>query len=375
MTERNLAAAKLATERNYWRTLFKAIPDSVCVKSPDNIYLACNRTFAWLLGATEAEVVGRQDSDFFPPEQVAKLRASDQRAIASGLLSITEEKGICAADGHYRQVEVIKTALHDSGGQLIGILAIGRDVTLVRQSQLALKESERRQQLALDTARAGIWEWRIDADSDYWSAEFWRLVELPPGSCRPDYQSWLRTIDPEDRERVDRIATDARARWVEFEVEWRVATQPDGRVRWLLTRGRPVIDGQGEPRRFIGISVDISALKQAEEKALQSQIVLRQAQGLAHMMPWRANLVTGMYEVVDEADVLPGWPKHRALAIEEFFEKIVDPEDLPLLRARWRAAVRLRPRQTRSPSLMSPSGTVISCPLLLTCRSYIGPDT
>ena len=119
----------LVDEQSRLRTLISTIPDLVWLKSTDGVFIACNQKFERLLGASEAEIVGRKDTDFFPAEQVAGFREHDQKAIAANQSCVHEETLTFRNDGHKEILEIIKTPLHDARGNLIGVLAIARDVT------------------------------------------------------------------------------------------------------------------------------------------------------------------------------------------------------------------------------------------------------
>ena len=56
----------LEQERNFLKTLVRALPDLVWLKDPDGVYLACNPRFERFFGAREADIVGRSDYDFVP---------------------------------------------------------------------------------------------------------------------------------------------------------------------------------------------------------------------------------------------------------------------------------------------------------------------
>jgi PAS domain S-box-containing protein len=120
---------------------------------------------------------------------------------------------------------------------------------------------------ALEAARAGLWEWDLITDENRWSDDVWVLYGLDKKMHPPSYDSWLHSIHPDDRERAQRIVQGASFSRQSMELEWR--TNPElGPVRWVLSRGQPLAQGQGEATNYTGIVMDITARKEAE-RALQ----------------------------------------------------------------------------------------------------------
>jgi diguanylate cyclase (GGDEF)-like protein/PAS domain S-box-containing protein len=131
--------AELENERGRLRTLIDTLPDLVWLKNPEGVFLACNPEFGLLLGASEAEIVGRTDYDFVPREMADFFREKDREAIARGGPGVNEEEVVYAGDGRRVLLETIKTPMFDTRGRLIGVLGIGRDITARR-----IEEQERR---------------------------------------------------------------------------------------------------------------------------------------------------------------------------------------------------------------------------------------
>jgi len=337
-TEANAAARVLAEEQARLRILLDTLPEMIWLKDPAGVFRICNRAFVRSVGGTEAEVIGRTDETFYPPDQVRQFRASDRRAMEAGGPVQFEEWVDSAATGRRHRLETTKIPMIDAAGRLSGVLGIGRDVTPTYEARQALAESERRKQLALDTARAGIWDWRLGAGADFWSDEMWDLHGLTPGGHSPGYAVWLASFHSDDRGEVAKTVDDAVRRGAEFEGEWRVATPEGAAARWLLVRGRPIQDKDGRVERYLCISLDVSSRKQAETLLRQWDFILRQGQGMARMMSWRADLVAQTFEADTELDFLSGVPPKKKTFDEVYAQ--IHPDDLPHMRASWEATQR-----------------------------------
>jgi PAS domain S-box-containing protein len=135
-------------------------------------------------------------------------------------------------------------------------------------------ESELQQdrlKLLLDAVQAGIWEWDVITDKNVWTDNLWDLYGLEPYSCEPSYQSWLKTVHPNDQEKVTSLIKAAVENCAELQLEWRLARFVSGKERWLMARGQPVIDDQGKLMAFRGIVLDISERKEAEKLIYESE--------------------------------------------------------------------------------------------------------
>ncbi|MCK7582996.1 MAG: response regulator [Chromatiales bacterium] len=174
-------------------------------------------------------------------------------------------------------------------GQVVGAILNFSDISELHRAESAHAGSEQRLRLALDAARAGTWEWDVDNDRSHWSERNWELYGLKPGTVEPSYGSWRESVHPEDLEGVARIIREAVEQGTGFEAEWRVNLPPCEPTRWLLSRGQPIPAQSGRPRRYIGTVIDITAQKEAVQRAMrlsEKEAELKEAQRLAHLGNW-----------------------------------------------------------------------------------------
>jgi PAS domain S-box-containing protein len=139
ITDRKKIEAELIAERVRLRTLIDTLPDLVWLKDLAGRFLVCNRRFELLLGASEAEIIGKTDHDFVPRELADFFRENDRRAIAAGG-PVTNDETLRFADGHEELVQTTKTPMLGPDGRLLGVLGIARDVTAARRADEALRE-------------------------------------------------------------------------------------------------------------------------------------------------------------------------------------------------------------------------------------------
>ena len=127
--------AHLEQERILLKTLVGTIPDLIWLKDREGIYLSCNPSFERFCGAAEAEIIGRSALDFEDAEHIAFSRSKDLEAMADRCSSTYDTWVTFADDGHRALLEVITSPVIDAGGEVIGILGVGRDVTARSQAE------------------------------------------------------------------------------------------------------------------------------------------------------------------------------------------------------------------------------------------------
>lgn len=137
-----------------------------------------------------------------------------------------------------------------------------------------LASSEEQLRLALDAGRLGAWDWDIPSQRVTWSTMVERIHGIAPGSFEGTFEAYQRDIYTEDRDRL--LSTISRA--VEDRSEYHVCyriIRPDGEVRWLEAHGTMLCDRAGNPQRLVGVCVDITERKNADERLRATMQALR----------------------------------------------------------------------------------------------------
>ena len=167
-------------------------------------------------------------------------------------------------DGEYRWISDQGVARYDARGKFAGYIGSCVDVTELVSKDAALKQSEERMRLAADAANLGIWEWNLDKD-EIWATNLRRALLGWPASGKIGFEDFISRVHPDDRNRIREAIDDAIHNCKDFDSEYRLVL-PDGIVRWMGTRGSVHLNANGKPERLLGVSIDITARKQAEEK-------------------------------------------------------------------------------------------------------------
>ena len=128
--------------------------------------------------------------------------------------------------------------------------------------------SEEQLAVAIDAAQLGRWDWDLATSTLTWSEGTRRMYEVPLDEP-VGLETFQRLIHPDDRPLLAAAMKDG-VQGRPIDVQFRVVFQ-DGRIRWIHSRGRTVCDEFGRPRRLVGIKVDITDRKAAEQRLLEQQ--------------------------------------------------------------------------------------------------------
>jgi PAS domain S-box-containing protein len=140
VTERRRASRKLAEERNLLRTLIDNLPDLISVKDLQCRFLIANAAKAGSLGARDpADVVGKTDFDYYPHDAAEKLFSDDQKIIQSGEPVLNSLEPMT----NHHSLLTSKVPLRDSGGGVIGLVTLSRDITEQLNLEAQLRHSQK----------------------------------------------------------------------------------------------------------------------------------------------------------------------------------------------------------------------------------------
>jgi PAS domain S-box-containing protein len=137
ITEKKHIEKLLERERLLFRGLIDSIPDLIFYKDRNGIYLGWNAAFGTFRQPKPLKK-DLTDADLYPQEEARHFMETDFQVIESGK-AITYENWTINAAGQQLLIETQKTPYHDSDGEIIGVIGIGRDITRHRNAENALR--------------------------------------------------------------------------------------------------------------------------------------------------------------------------------------------------------------------------------------------
>ncbi len=149
----------------------------------------------------------------------------------------------------------------DPGGAPARLFGTVQDITEREHVEEALRRTQEDLKRAQAVARVGSWRMDVQHDVLEWSEETYRMFGIPQGTPMT-YESFLATVHPEDRERVDR-SWQAALRGVPYDVEHRIVVGDD--VRWVRELAQLEFDREGNLSGGFGTVQEISDRKAMEQ--------------------------------------------------------------------------------------------------------------
>lgn len=191
-------------------------------------------------------------------------------------------------------------------------------------TEARLKVSERYLRQAQRIAKLGHWRWSAETQGlTEWSEEYAAILGLAHEAMDPTEEAETRQIHPEDRDRVLATYAAAKARPVEFELSYRIV-RPDGEIRYVHEIGEPEFDRRGNFVAQFGTIQDVTERTIAENRLLERETLLREAQKQAHLGYWRWSATSrGLTYVSEEASqIVDGWMDLGASTNAQMYENV-----------------------------------------------------
>jgi two-component system, cell cycle sensor histidine kinase and response regulator CckA len=308
------------------KEIISSIPASVFWKDMDLAYLGCNKGFAQNAGlADPKDIVGKDDYQLVWRDQAESYRRDDRQVIKSGCARYSIEESLTTSDGNNITLLTNKIPLHNSKGEICGVLGISMDITERKRAEDALLINEERFRTTLDATPFPIFV--VDTNHDrvlYSSKSVFEIF----GYIASTVSEWYEIAYPDPEYRAEVIERGKpfleQARKSKKPVntgEYRIACA-DGSERiceiWIaFIKDRLIISSKDVTNHI----VVKKALKESEERY---SLAMRASQD--GLFDW--NLIT------NEIYYSPGWKKILGYQDSDLpndfsvWEKHTDPEDV-----------------------------------------------
>jgi diguanylate cyclase (GGDEF)-like protein/PAS domain S-box-containing protein len=153
-----------------------------------------------------------------------------------------------------------------------GILAINNDITERKRAEDKLQLLTNRLSLETDAAQIGVWDWELANNTLTWDAVMFDIYHLPRSEVM-QYEQWSAMVHPEDLPAAESTLQRVIREKGEGSAEFRI-TLPDGTARIISAVERAALDQHANVTRVIGVNMDITERKTAEQALRNSEAAM-----------------------------------------------------------------------------------------------------
>jgi PAS domain S-box-containing protein len=269
-----LTETKLQASEARFRAIVEAIPVPLVIASmPSGTILYGNPPFLQLVGVDLQRNQSACLADICVDSRQGELLL--QHLCCSNDF---HEREICVRNAQgsaFWAIMTARVATYDSAPALyIGL----SDVTQLKRTEEALRESEARLTNAQRLARLGDWEWDSQRGMTHWSDEVYRILGMAPTKHRRSYRTFLSSVLRDDRAAVLRAIRALLGHKQPREVDCRV-TGADGSVHIVHLQAEAITRGSDERLRLVGTIQDVTERKRIEHELVESRERLRKLSG------------------------------------------------------------------------------------------------
>jgi PAS domain S-box-containing protein len=334
ITKRKLAEEKLRQASRYARSLIEASLDPLVTISREGKITDVNQATETVTGVSRASLIGSDFCNYFT--QPEKARHGYEQVFAEGKVT---DYGLAIRHGSGRVTDVLYNAsvFQNEAGEVEGVFAAARDITERKRVEDELMLSRERLALAQKAGHSGTFDWDIQNNINHWSAEVEEVYGIAPGQFGGTYEDWEALVVPEDLVMAKK-AIDESLKSAEFASEWRIRRRSDGEIRWITARAKVLFDDNGKPQRMLGLNMDVTERKRAEQEVrrlneeLEQRVIQRTAQleaankeleaftySVSHDLRAPLRHISGFSKMLTEefGSTLPGEAQHHLQRIQE----------------------------------------------------------
>jgi two-component system, sensor histidine kinase and response regulator len=288
----------------FYQALVESLPQNILRKDTEGRFVFANQKFCASLGKPLDEVLGKNDWDFFPPHLAEKYHRDDLRVMKTREAVDTIEANQ-TPQGERIFVHVIKTPLYDAAGNVVGIQGIFWDVTERKKTEEALAYERDLLRALLENIPDRIYFKDVKSRFLRVSTSMAkRLGVQEPGEVlgKTDFDFYPKERAQEFYNDEQRIILTGQPLINKLE---RIVDR-DGKETWASVTKVPLYNRSGAVTGIIGISRDVSKLKEAEvaleharDAALETARIKSEfLANMSHEIRTPMNAITGMTDLL-----------------------------------------------------------------------------
>lgn len=286
---------ELAASRNQLEAILDTMMQGVANVAPGGHIVRMNARAREIFGIASEQSVPKsvdelqQMVEFRWPEgsEIAREEMPLLRSLRGEAIPYLELQARFKNTGEVKFIGYKSAPIRNPNGRITQAVINVEDISARKHAEEALARSRQLLDIASEAASVGAFEWRRDTGLIEATPELERLYGFEPGTAGNTYEFWMRQVAPETAAEIDAILArtfDERRRQCIFDIP--IAAR-DGKRKWIHNRARVEYDKDGQWVRMIGLQMDITFRKSAEEDVRGSQERYRQFMDLVPEGVWR----------------------------------------------------------------------------------------
>jgi PAS domain S-box-containing protein len=261
LIRRRRAESSLGESEKRFQAVADATPVLIWMTGEDQGCTFFNKAWLEFTGRSMEQELGRGWRESVHPDDRDKATESYGN-VFKARQPFTTQYRMKRSDGEYRWLTDHGVPRYGPRGNFRGYVGACVDITDLLKKDAALRESEERIALAAEAAQVGVWELDIETNEVWFSDKARSLFEFDNEVLT--YEEFQARVHPEDRSTRDAAIRKSIVPNGHYELEYRILLR-DGTVRWISGRGRCLPDDKGKLCRLLGVAVDVTKRRQAEE--------------------------------------------------------------------------------------------------------------
>ncbi len=269
--ERDRVQDLLQMSERRFHAVFDQSPQFLSLLQPDGTLIEANQTALAYRGVTLNQIVGRKYWNTFGNQITAHMQETIHLAVeraAAGELQ-QYELDIRSMENQVATVDFSITPVRDSVGEVVLLIAQGRDITELRRTLDRLRLAEFRLEEAQRIAHMGHWDYNLAGEEASWSNTLFDIFGMSQTEDTPDLQALSKLVHPDDTSYLREVLQHSFRTGRSYEVDFRII-RPDGVVRNFFAAGGPVKNENGEIVRMAGIVQDVTGRRTLEQSLAKS---------------------------------------------------------------------------------------------------------
>ena len=260
--EGDLKDGALRVSEQRFRNTFLGAATGIAIKTIQGNFLEANPSYCRMLGYTQQELYVMNLEAITPAEDWSQNAAELRELMDGKRETLIAVRRYIGKGGRTVWVRVSVSKLLDAAGRDNGIVTVAEDLTLQRQSEEKLHETQALLGMASRVSRLGAWQVDLPSYSLTWSDEVRSIHELSTDAT-PSVEAALEFYAPEYRGAIQQLIDNCVTHGTPFDAEMQLITGRKRRI-WVRVVGEALRDAAGDVVRIQGAFQNIDAQKQTE---------------------------------------------------------------------------------------------------------------